>query len=99
MFYLPLRTFKQIDGEDVAIKYLPDGNSKVGVVELRNLEGDSGQKSLLRYSLWVDGKARWEYTLTSPGPGYKKRGWRDGGLLDGFLFEDLLRWMGRNKSA
>lgn len=105
MFYLPLRTFKQIDNQDVAIAYFPDGNSKVGVVSIQNLgsapasssnshrssswqlprfglgfggEGGSGkssssngkegdQKSLLKYSLYVDGEVEWEYTLTSPG--------------------------------
>ncbi|KAJ9617059.1 hypothetical protein H2200_000780 [Cladophialophora chaetospira] len=71
MFYLPFRTFKQIDNEDVAIKYIPDGNSKVGVVEIRNLAGEpwaQGQRSLLKYSLYVDGEVKWEYTLTSPSP-------------------------------
>ncbi|OQV06484.1 hypothetical protein CLAIMM_11042 isoform 1 [Cladophialophora immunda] len=28
MFYLPFRTFRQVDDQDVAIKYIPDGNSK-----------------------------------------------------------------------
>ncbi|KAK5207348.1 hypothetical protein LTR41_006917 [Exophiala xenobiotica] len=75
MFYLPFRTFKQVDDEDVAIKYLPDGNSKVGVIELRNLAGES-QRSLLRYSLYVDGEVAWEYALTSPAAGVecKSRG-------------------------
>ena len=72
MFYLPFRTFKQIDNEDVAIKYIPDGNSKVGVVDIRNLAGEAGwtqgQRSILKYSLYVDGKLKWEYTLTSPSP-------------------------------
>ncbi len=71
MFYLPFRTFKQIDNEDLAIKYIPDGNSKVGVVEIRNLAGEAwgeGQRSLLKYSLYVDGALKWEYTLTSPSP-------------------------------
>lgn len=69
MFYLPFRAFKQIDEQDVAIKYLPDGNSKVGVVEIHNLhhgESGEGQRSLLKYSLYVDGVCLWEYTLTSP---------------------------------
>ena len=73
MFYLPIRTFQQVDGEDVAIKYIPDGNSKVGVVDVRNLEGEGEQKSLLRYSLWIDDKVSWEYVVMSPGPGAKGR--------------------------
>ncbi|ETN46411.1 uncharacterized protein HMPREF1541_00595 [Cyphellophora europaea CBS 101466] len=78
MFYLPFRTFKQVDGEDVNIKYLPDGNSKVGAVEIRNLggEGQGDQRSMLRYTLWVDGEVKWEYVLTSPAPGFKGRSLR-----------------------
>ena len=79
MFYLPFRTFQQIDEEDVAIKYLPDGNSKIGAVDITNLEGVGQQRSLLKYSLYVDGKVAWEYTLTSPGPEF--HGYR-GGMLD-----------------
>ncbi|EXJ93985.1 hypothetical protein A1O1_02378 [Capronia coronata CBS 617.96] len=73
MFYLPLRTFKQVDEEDVAIKYLPDGNSKVGVVEIQNLAGEV-QRSLLKYSLYIDGSLAWEYTLTSPSIGSLRKG-------------------------
>ena len=79
MFYLPLRTFKQIDGEDVAIKYIPDGNSKIGVVDIRNLVGKGEQKSLLRYTLWVDGGVEWEYVITSPGSSFRGEGWRGWG--------------------
>ncbi|KAI1615653.1 alkaline phosphatase [Exophiala viscosa] len=68
MFYLPFRTFKQIDDEDVAINYLPDGNSKVGAVHIQNLVGDT-QRSLLTYSLYIDGNLAWEYALTSPAIG------------------------------
>jgi alkaline phosphatase D len=77
MFYLPIRTFRQVDGQDVTIKYLPDGNSKVGVVELENLKGGGVQRSQLRYTLWVDGVVGWEYLLTSPGVGFE--GYREGG--------------------
>ena len=79
MFYLPFRTFEQIDEEDIAIKYLPDGNSKIGVVQIQNLEGLGAQRSLLKYSLYIDGKVAWEYTLTSPAPEFN--GYR-GDLLD-----------------
>lgn len=65
MFYLPFRTFRQVDEEDVAVKYVPDGNSKVGVVHLEAVQGDR-VRSLLRYTLWVDGVLSWEYVLTSP---------------------------------
>lgn len=79
MFYLPFRSFRQIDEEDVAIKYLPDGNSKIGAIEITNLEGDHVHRSLMKYSLYVDADLAWEYTLTSPGPEFK--GYR-GGILD-----------------
>ena len=71
MFYLPIRTFKQVDDEDVAIKYIPDGNSKFGVIDIKNLQGKGEeQKATLKYTLWVDGEVEWEYVLTSPAPGY-----------------------------
>ncbi|RMZ92048.1 hypothetical protein DV736_g688, partial [Chaetothyriales sp. CBS 134916] len=74
MFYLPFRTFRQIDGEDVVLKYVPDGNSKFGVVDLKNLGGKGGdQKAILKYTLWVNGEVEWEYVLTSPAPGYKPK--------------------------
>jgi len=80
MFYLPFRSFRQVDEQDVAIKYMPDGNSKIGVVEITNLEGGDKQKSLLKYILYVNGKIAWEYALTSPGPEFN--GYR-GGMWDG----------------
>ena len=79
MFYLPFRTFKQVDGEDVPIKYIPEGNAKVGKVEIENLERSGRQKSLLRYTLYVDGKPTWKYVLTSPAPEFKGR---RGGIWD-----------------
>lgn len=36
MFYLPLRTFKHTDREDIPVKYVPDGNSKFGVITVKN---------------------------------------------------------------
>jgi alkaline phosphatase D len=81
MFYLPFRTFKQVDDEDVAIKYIPDGNSKLGAIEIKNLEGKGEQRSIMKYSLWINGKVEWEYTLTSPAPAYnaeKDRSWQRG---------------------
>ncbi|KIW92523.1 uncharacterized protein Z519_06370 [Cladophialophora bantiana CBS 173.52] len=71
MFYLPFRTFRQTDNQDVAIQYIPDGNSKIGLIEIRHLAGDAGgegQRSLLKYSLYVNGEVKWEYMLTSPSP-------------------------------
>ncbi|KAL6704530.1 hypothetical protein ACN47E_008159 [Coniothyrium glycines] len=64
MFYLPFRTYKEVDDEDVCIKYLPDGNSKFGAVEITNPE--HGEQSLLRYRLFVDGKETWTHVLSTP---------------------------------
>ncbi|KAK5088319.1 hypothetical protein LTR05_002536 [Lithohypha guttulata] len=68
MFYLPLRTFKQTDDEDVAIAYYPDGNSKVGTVEIASIINRTcrNSRSILTYTLWVDGSRRWNYTIESP---------------------------------
>lgn len=84
MFYLPIRTFKQTDPEDVAIKYLPDGNSKVGVVRIEPLTSKSraAKKSRMLYTLYIDGEVVWEYALTSPADGYKGAGrWFEQGRL------------------
>lgn len=64
MFYLPLRTYREVDAEDVCIQYLPDGNSKFGAVEITRLP--LGEQSLLRYRLVVDGVETWNHVVTSP---------------------------------
>ena len=67
MFYLPFRTYWEVDGEDdVCIKYLPDGNSKFGAVEISNLPG--GEQSILKFRLFIDGVETWNYAITSPPP-------------------------------
>ena len=89
MFYLPypFRTFKQTDDEDVAIKYIPEGNSKVGVVDIEGVEGDD-VRSLLRYSLYIDGQLKWEYLLASPAPDYLSLKHRQTGLGARLLWGD-----------
>jgi alkaline phosphatase D len=82
MFYLPFRTFHQVDDEDVTVKYVPDGNSKIGVVHIEALEGDR-VRSLMRYSLWIDGTVRWEYVLSSPAEEFWDRTGISGGVLGG----------------
>ncbi|KAF2455501.1 PhoD-like phosphatase-domain-containing protein [Lineolata rhizophorae] len=72
MFYLPWRTYKQEDGEDVRLKYLPDGNSKVGVVSVEVPE--HGEQSVLTYRLYIDGEEAWRYVLTTPMRGEMGRG-------------------------
>ncbi|KAJ8101098.1 PhoD-like phosphatase-domain-containing protein [Lipomyces tetrasporus] len=59
-FYLPIRTHKQRDNEDVTIMYMPDGNSKVGKIDIETREDGS---TLLGYQLYIDGTQRWNYTL------------------------------------
>ena len=80
MFYLPFRTYWEISGEksgvgaggeDQRVEYLPDGNSKFGAVEV---EGDadglvSGQ-AVLRYRLFIDGKERWTFAITTGPPNW-----------------------------
>ncbi|KAJ5948949.1 hypothetical protein N7454_002256 [Penicillium verhagenii] len=69
MFYLPIRTYRQTDTEDVAVKYAPDGNSKFGLVDIAE-EKDGvfplARSSVLTYSLYVDGKVAWKYRLSVP---------------------------------
>lgn len=66
MFYLPVRTYWEVEGEDdVCIKYIPDGNSKFGAVELEGVKG--GEQGILRFRLFVDGVEAWEHVLiTAP---------------------------------
>lgn len=64
MFYLPVRTYWQEDEEDVCIKYLPDGNSKFGAVEITNPE--ASDQSVLKFRLFIDGKETWSYVITTP---------------------------------
>ncbi|KAI9740400.1 MAG: hypothetical protein M1834_004980 [Cirrosporium novae-zelandiae] len=52
-------------GRDECVKYIPDGNSKFGALELEGLEGAG--MGMLRYRLFVDGIERWDYVVTSPG--------------------------------
>lgn len=77
MFYLPVRSYWQSDHEDVTVKYVPDGNVKYGLVDIRNGEEPvdtvSGTpvlvpSSILTYSLYVDGDVVWEYRLSVPLP-------------------------------
>ncbi|KAJ5109354.1 hypothetical protein N7456_006029 [Penicillium angulare] len=69
MFYLPARTYRQTDNEDVTLKYAPDGNSKFGLVNIAEIADESGtlgRSSILTYSLYVDGEVAWRYELSVP---------------------------------
>jgi len=45
-------------------RYIPDGNSKFGAVEIDSPE--ASDQSLLHYRLFIDGKETWSYTITAP---------------------------------
>ncbi|KAI9793431.1 MAG: hypothetical protein M1816_000324 [Peltula sp. TS41687] len=66
-FYLPTRTYRQKDDQDVMLKYVPDGNSKFGAIDIRVPEEGDGE-STLEFRLFVDGKERWNHVLGSPPP-------------------------------
>lgn len=67
MFYLPVPSFRQVDEQDVTIQYLPNGNSKVGVIDIRREQLPGGYSySVLDYALFVDGRQAWNYTLRVP---------------------------------
>ncbi|KAJ5099582.1 hypothetical protein N7532_006583 [Penicillium argentinense] len=74
MFYLPIRTYRQTDPEDVSVKYAPDGNSKFGLIDIADdVEDDPTapehvpvRSSVLTYSLYVDGEVVWKYRLSVP---------------------------------
>ncbi|KAK9375055.1 PhoD-like phosphatase-domain-containing protein [Lipomyces chichibuensis] len=59
-FYIPIRTHKQRDNEDITIMYMPDGNSKVGKIDIETKDDGT---TLLEYQLYIDGTKRWNYTL------------------------------------
>ena len=65
MFYLPTRTYREKDGEDeICIKYMPDGNSKFGAVEVERASG--GEQGTVRFRLVIDGAEAWSYVIASP---------------------------------
>lgn len=71
MFYLPIRTYRQTDTEDVQVKYAPDGNSKFGIIDIADgIDGADPavpvHSSVLTYSLYVDGDVVWQYRLAVP---------------------------------
>lgn len=63
-FYLPKRTYVQNDDEDVLIKYIPDGNSKFGAIEVDSTNA-AGEQAVLKYRLFVDGKEVWDWVVTA----------------------------------
>ncbi|BCS27555.1 alkaline phosphatase family protein [Aspergillus puulaauensis] len=66
MFYLPVRTYYQSGPDDVPLKYLPDGNTKYGLVDIEDASVDSVPSSVLTYSLYIDESVVWKYRLSVP---------------------------------
>lgn len=66
MFYLPVRTYYQSGPDDVPIKYLPDGNTKYGLVDIEDASVDGVPSSVLTYSLYIDESVVWKYRLSVP---------------------------------
>ena len=67
MFYLPFRSYWEAEGEgeeEVCIKYVPDGNSKFGAIELETSK--NSDQDLLRFRLFVDGVESWQHVIMSP---------------------------------
>ncbi|KAL8911681.1 MAG: hypothetical protein Q9171_003208 [Xanthocarpia ochracea] len=63
MFYLPFRTYEEKEGEgEPCLKYVPDGNSKFGAVEVM---GGKGEQGVMRFRLFVDGDQVWDHVLTT----------------------------------
>ncbi|KAK2602445.1 hypothetical protein N8I77_008975 [Diaporthe amygdali] len=63
-FYSPIGTYRQVDDEDVQIKYINKGYSKFGAITIERIP-ESG-KSSLSYRLFVDGVEAWNTTILSP---------------------------------
>jgi alkaline phosphatase D len=66
MFYLPVRTYYQSGPDDVPLKYLPDGNTKFGLVEIDDGLVDEVPSSVLTYTLYIDDEVVWKYRLSVP---------------------------------
>jgi len=73
-FYLPVPTYKQTDDEDVMMKYIPNGNSKVGAITIEDAASD---QSILKFRLYVDSEEVWSTVLLSPPMPHGSRRSRD----------------------
>ncbi|KAK4051877.1 hypothetical protein OIV83_002582 [Microbotryomycetes sp. JL201] len=61
MFYLPIRTVSQshgrgASGEDILLKYLPDGNSKFSTFEV---DTRTRNEPFVNVTVWIDGHQAW----------------------------------------
>ncbi|RDW95114.1 alkaline phosphatase family protein-like protein [Coleophoma crateriformis] len=71
-FYLPTPTYFQNDEEDIMVKYIPNGNSKLGAITIEN--PPASEQSILKFTLYVDGVETWSSVLLSP-PGITGKRW------------------------
>ncbi|KIM99539.1 hypothetical protein OIDMADRAFT_146197 [Oidiodendron maius Zn] len=62
-FYIPTPSYSQTDEEDIMMKYIPNGNSKVGAITIENA---ANEQSVLKFRLYVDGHEAWSSILLSP---------------------------------
>ncbi|KAL4886323.1 PhoD-like phosphatase-domain-containing protein [Aspergillus karnatakaensis] len=69
MFYPHVRTYYQSGPDDVPIKYIPDGTTKYGLVEIEEGDVDGVPSSVLTYSLYLDEDVVWKYRLSVPAAG------------------------------
>jgi alkaline phosphatase D len=61
-FASPIPSYKQVDDEDVMLKYIPSGTSKFGSFTIENIAGQSS----LQYRLYIDGEETWTTTIVAP---------------------------------
>jgi len=62
-FYAPVRSYRQTDEEDILVKYIVTGNSKLGAITIENTSSD---QSILKFRLYIDGIEAWSSVLLSP---------------------------------
>ena len=72
MFYLPVRSYYEVPGEqsgigyggeDISLAYIPDGNVKFGAIDIENEIGS--RQSTLRYRAIIDGTELWSHVLAT----------------------------------
>jgi alkaline phosphatase D len=63
MFYLPIKTYRQLDDEDVELLYAPDGQQKFGAIDI-TVDGEG--RSVLKFRLFVGGRETWSFETVAP---------------------------------
>ena len=65
-FASAIGTYQQIDDDDVMLKYLPRGTSKVAAITISK-EGEDNKSQLL-FRVFIDGVMAWNTTIVAPSP-------------------------------